>query len=311
MTTSGVDANELFEPWQETIHGWESFQYEVNRVTSLHPDQRLIWRGQVDASWGLHSSLYRRLADATGALPTEDQLIAAEARLLRLARLEWRLDGVPALQLFAQMQHVGVPTRLLDVTFNPLIAAWFAVAHDDNADRRPGRLLAFTMKEPLQLNSSWNTNTPRWHRLHEDRARREVNWGTGFGRKIWRPPALHGRIPAQNAAFILDGVPIDAIDAGRGSERSMWAATELREFLIGPDATHARGRGSPAPQSAGVHVRDHSRGEGRDPRPTREPLRLSLRDDLRRHRGARRVRGETARGAGRQLISCRSVHPAR
>ena len=35
---------------------------------------------------------------------------------------------------------------------------------------------------------------------------------TGLGRKIWRPPARHGRIPAQNAAFIVDGSPIDALD---------------------------------------------------------------------------------------------------
>lgn len=233
--TSGVDATELFEPWQETIRDWQSFQYEVNRITSLHPHERLVWRGQVDASWGLHSSLYRTLLQATGSLPTEAELVEAEKKLLGLARREWRLDGIPALQLFARMQHVGVPTRLLDVTFNPLIAAWFAVARDDAADQQPGRLLAFTMKEPLQLNSTWNTNTPRWHRFYDDKRRRGVDWGTGFGRKVWRPPTLHGRIPAQNAAFILDGVPIDAIDAGREREgRSMWAASELRRFSSVP-----------------------------------------------------------------------------
>ncbi|UUT36400.1 FRG domain-containing protein [Microbacterium elymi] len=208
----------------------------MNHITSIHPDQGFVWRGQTDARWGLHSSLYRLLMDTTGSPPSESELNTAEARLLRMARTEWRLDGIPALQLFAQMQHVGAPTRLLDVTYNPLIAAWFAVARDTSADDLPARLLAFTAGEPLQLNSNWNGNTPRWHRLHDTSARRAVNWGTGYGRKIWRPPALHGRIPAQNAAFILDGVPIDAVDAapGEGRGRSMWAADEVRRFSSVP-----------------------------------------------------------------------------
>jgi hypothetical protein len=231
-----IDANELFEPWQVPIDGWDAFQAEVNRVTALHPDRRFVWRGQADSRWGLHSSLYRLLANTSEVLPKEGDLNRAEARLLHLARAEWRLDGIPALPLFAQMQHVGVPTRLLDVTYNPLIAAWFAVASDSDTDQQPGRLLAFTTREPVQLNSNWNTNTPRWHRLNDDAQRQAVNWGTGLGRKIWRPPALHGRIPAQNAAFILDGVPIEALEAGRDRRdgRSMWAANELRRYSSVP-----------------------------------------------------------------------------
>ncbi len=231
------DASDLFEEWEGHIDSWASFQYEVNNLTSTYHDQHFVWRGQSDARWGLRSSLYRVLTEQRGAPPTEDQLVAAERKLLNLARIQWRLDGIPALQLFAQMQHVGVPTRLLDVTFNPLIAAWFAVARDQKTDELPARLLVFTdSNNPLQLHTGWNTNTPRWHRLPDDKARRSVDWGTGLGRKIWRPPALHNRIPAQNAAFILDGAPIDALDAGsdRRDGRSKWAASELRRFASVP-----------------------------------------------------------------------------
>ncbi|WES64644.1 FRG domain-containing protein [Microbacter sp. GSS18] len=225
------DAAELFAPFETTIHDWTSFQEHVNDLVGMHGGERFVWRGQSDAKWGLRSSLYRKLADQLLSTPTEDQVIAAEKKLLKLARIEWRLDGIPALQLFAQMQHVGVPTRLIDVTFNPLIAAWFAVARNDSTDDLPGRLLAFTQNNrPLQLHTGWNTNTPRWHRLGSDQERRTVNWGTGLGRKIWRPPALHGRIPAQNAAFIVDGLPIDALDVDGNlpTRRSRWLASELR-----------------------------------------------------------------------------------
>lgn len=171
-----------------------------------------------------------------GTRPSERDLVQAERRLLDLARLEWRLDGVPALPLFAHMQHVGVPTRLIDVTLNPLIAGWFAVAKDASTDNLPGRLLVFTdSRKPLQLNSRWNGNTPRWHQLLNDEARKAVNWGTGLGRKVWKPPALHGRIPAQNAAFILDGVPIDELDAEERTDgRSTWTSAELRTFASVP-----------------------------------------------------------------------------
>lgn len=37
-------------------------------------------------------------------------------------------------------------------------------------------------------------------------------WGTGRIRRFWIPPHYEARIAAQNAAFILDGVPVDSPD---------------------------------------------------------------------------------------------------
>lgn len=229
-----VDANRLFDRWQITIDSWTSFQDEVNNLATAYPNERFVWRGQSDATWGLQSSLSRTVAELRGAPPTESELVKAEKNLLWRARVDWRMDGVKALPLLAQMQHVGVPTRLLDVTFNPLIAAWFAVARNEKTDHKAARLLVFLdNNKPLQLNSLWDTNTPRWHQLKSDTARRVANWGTGLGRKIWRPPALHARIPAQNAAFLLDGVPIDSGPDGPGGD-APWSPADLRRFASIP-----------------------------------------------------------------------------
>lgn len=237
-----IDANRLFMPWQIDIHNWGSFQQEVNHLTSTYPAERFVWRGQSDSRWGLQSSLYRALTALIERAPTESELVMAEKNLLWRARTEWRLDGMRSLPLLAQMQHVGVPTRLIDVTFNPLIAAWFAVARNETTEDRDARLLVFIdNNKPLQLNSLWDTNTPRWHQLKSDAARQASNWGTGLGRKIWRPPALHARIPAQNAAFILDGVPIGGAESGPHGD-SPWTAAELREFASIPmRLAHIRG----------------------------------------------------------------------
>lgn len=128
------------------------------------------------------------------------------------------------------MQHVGVPTRLIDATLNPLIAAWFAVAADEKTDEADARLFAFTVKGRVQLNSRWNGNTPRWH--PGSPVGRPDNWGTGLGRRMWKPPALHTRIPAQSATFLLDGVPVEGPDNAltriHPDESSTWTAAQMR-----------------------------------------------------------------------------------
>lgn len=191
---------------------------------------RLVWRGQADAAWGIHSGLYRRLMEINGVknplekprgeqpYPTEDQMVAAEQMILKQARTNWRFDGMSALETFARIQHEGGLTRLLDVTNNPYIAAWFAVESDDH-EQKDGRIIAFATSpvsssddpiedSPVTLNEFWGDHMPPWHLWGDDKTRQGMDWGTGANRRIWVPPVYHDRIAAQNAAFLLDGVPI-------------------------------------------------------------------------------------------------------
>ena len=198
----------------------------IEHTTSL----RLVWRGQADAAWGIHSGLYRRLMEINGVknplkkprgeqpYPTEDQMVAAEQMILKQARTNWRFDGMSALETFARIQHEGGLTRLLDVTNNPYIAAWFAVESDDY-EEKDGRIVVFSTSpvsssnEPIDdssvtLDEFWGNHEPLWHLWIDDKTRQTMDWGTGANRRIWVPPVYHDRIAAQNAAFLLDGVPI-------------------------------------------------------------------------------------------------------
>jgi len=250
-TTLRADATPLYQPYEEVVDNWPQLQDAINRFGDAYQQEQFVWRGQGDATWPLTSTLYRVVADQLGRVPTEADLVGAEQRLLKLARGEWRLDGIPALQLFARMQHVGAPTRLIDATLNPLIAAWFAVAGGtDDAD---GRMFAFTVKGMIQLDSKWNANTPRWH--PNARFAKPTDWGTGLGRLVWQPPALHTRIPAQSAAFLLDGVPVDgpphALARIHPDESPTWPAVKLREFSSIP-VRFARIRPESRPMSKGL-----------------------------------------------------------
>jgi FRG domain len=88
------------------------------------------FRGEHDASWPLISSLARRLAQmkVPRALWRE-----REERALRVFRrkahvyLPDRSVLEDTLRCLAMMQHHGAPTRLLDFTKSPYVAAFFAI----------------------------------------------------------------------------------------------------------------------------------------------------------------------------------------
>jgi len=221
---------------------FESDEVEIDSVDDLHhaittliektPELPLVWRGVRDANWGMHSHLFRHLMGINGVVspdknpvgkqpyPDEDQMVAAERVILRLARTTWRFDDFSALETFARIQHAGGPTRLLDVTKNPYVGAWFAVEADPKTEDKPARLFALATRpvvkddkpappdSTLQLDEVGDLRDPFWHALESPSDRQLLDWGTGARRRVWVPPAYDPRISAQNAAFILDGVPI-------------------------------------------------------------------------------------------------------
>lgn len=221
-----------FERTEGVIGSFDDLHSAITTLIANTPEISLVWRGAKNADWGLHSHLYRRLLEVNGVAPPssqpqgvqrypdEDQMVAAEKEILRIARTDWRFDHLSALEIFARIQHAGGPTRLIDVTKNPYIAAWFAVEYDTKEEQSDARLFALATKpvsregkppppdSTLQLDGLGASRDPFWHLLANSEERQEVDWGTGARRRIWVPPAYDPRISAQNAAFILDGVPM-------------------------------------------------------------------------------------------------------
>ncbi len=207
VATPPTPAEAFFEPWEEKITGWESANELIERVIGKAGKKReLAWRGVSNASYSLHSSLYRRLRDKLGHAPDESEVSAMEKKILDAARKHWRFDNLSALEIMAHIQHYGGPTRLIDVSLNPMIALWFAIEKGYNQDgsEKPdvdGRIYVFDVTgRSISLDSQWGGYELPWDPYPSD------NWRKGLP-LLWRPPSYNERIPAQNSAFLIGGVP--------------------------------------------------------------------------------------------------------
>lgn len=85
-----------------------------------------IFRGQMDARWPLATSLERAVPDLVAREDPERLLLL---RYKQVAKNYLPTGQVPsrALEWLGSMQHHGAPTRLLDFTDSPYVAAYFAV----------------------------------------------------------------------------------------------------------------------------------------------------------------------------------------
>jgi hypothetical protein len=224
---------------------WTSYEHEIDSlgaflesVASINAyvtrhGTRFVWRGVSDASYGLQSSLARAYFDKNRTWPNETDLRSLEVAVLSEARawpLDWHPTGgrLSALPLLAVLQHFGVPTRLIDFTFNPLVALCFAVEESrpggdgrvfgvDVADRRVEDADAEQV-DPWWLAGSASVTSP-W-------CQRAV---------IWTPPPIEERIVRQQACFLLGGVPSTTHTRYvRDPLRRRLTASEVRECMSIP-----------------------------------------------------------------------------
>lgn len=116
-----------------TIESWNDFLGKITITDHAIAQSalKLVYRGEADKDWELRPSLLR-------LLPTDlftELVLDIEAKALREFRRrsssfvrphEWT-DEDAILHWWSIMRHYGAPTRLLDWTYSPYVAAYFAV----------------------------------------------------------------------------------------------------------------------------------------------------------------------------------------
>jgi hypothetical protein len=88
-----------------------------------------LFRGQKRASWGLKTTLERSVADLSHAYEQEEWMVCEFRAVAHnyISNLPDSQSEDSYLELLAMMQHHGAPTRLLDWTRSPYVAAYFAI----------------------------------------------------------------------------------------------------------------------------------------------------------------------------------------
>ena len=160
-----------------------------------------VYRGQSDSEWPLRSSATRHLS-VTQDPPPPNVLISYHKDILMKTRtggfsIEHGKE-LSDLQLLAELRHFGTPTGLLDFTWNPLVAMWFA-SHDNSKD---GKLFSI------------NTNNPgNVYQIFGDEANQDISKILSHQFKTERPPVAiwepafkstaRNRILVQSSVFVI------------------------------------------------------------------------------------------------------------
>src|SRR5688572_15433289 len=220
-------------------------------MSSFRPRQSQNWLSILDAlyagSWnprlGRFRSrfAYRGVSVQPGALQTSLARLAAgdrsigriELGLLRGFRKYARPDADVADTMWhwlALAQHAGLPTRLLDWTYSPLVALHFATAHIESFDQdgevwcvdfsRVNKLLPPRLRHQLNAEQSDAFTVDMLSRY------RTLERFDSLGRSPFvvflEPPTVHPRLAAQHALFSLMPSPTACLDQWLAGHRHVY-----------------------------------------------------------------------------------------
>jgi hypothetical protein len=195
----------------------ESWNPRLGRFRS-----RFAYRGVSTQTGGLETSLARLAGGTRNVIPIELGLLRGFRKYAPAGT-----DGPDTMwHSLARAQHAGLPSRLLDWTYSPLVALHFATAHVDDFDQdgevwcvdfaRVNKLLPRRLRQLLDAEQSEAFTVDMladFSTLTEfDRLGR-----TPFVVFV-EPPTIHQRLAAQHALFSLMPSPTARLDrwlAGR------------------------------------------------------------------------------------------------
>ena len=147
---------------------------QIDKIT--HPEIAYLYRGQENEAWRVTSSAYRRLEKQVDADPDllDDLFVGYVKQIVDEVQLKYPStyrDLFP-LECMAHLQHNKVSTGLIDFTFSPLVALWFACDSREDAngkilvlENNSGRIEEIKTKMRLQqeLDAFFDADQAQWY----------------------------------------------------------------------------------------------------------------------------------------------------
>lgn len=201
---------------------------EISNWTDLanfvksHGDGEWLFRGVTDA---VNHSLIPKVARQSllkgDGSPAEPRHYSEEEEefyfdmFKRQARPHVVPSPVNELEWLAVAQHHGLPTRLLDWTWSPLVAAYFAVEPSGIKERKRVDAAIYGIRSFEQIVPRTEGKFKKGGSLS--------SFAFEFV-QVYDPPHISPRIPAQRAAFTLHGRPTVPLMAeeNRGEKLEKW-----------------------------------------------------------------------------------------
>ena len=206
----------------EEITSWREFQ---DVITARFPERGWAFRGHRTANWRLETALERaclenvelgsvEFPDSPAVIPMDISPHAFESDLLlRFQRRAHHYipnppDDEDVLDWLALMQHHGVPTRLMDWTFSPYVALYFAIENSlSDADCAVWAINTAWLSERARRTSLTHANFPTdpHERTFNDYLNRNL-----FGAEnpnvvvVANPIRMNERVAAQQGVFLCD-----------------------------------------------------------------------------------------------------------
>jgi hypothetical protein len=244
------EATDEFESNVQTLSDFISVFVANSEQAKLIDDSRtLLYRGQADASFDLSPSVFRN-----GLLKNEHKMVQ---KLITRAANDFA-DIKNHFERLVIMQHYGLPSRLIDVTTNPLVALYFACI--DYPDKNGEIIVFFDF-----LNNHNEMAVRVISALAEYHGKSEQGMRTFLSEKefaiakintsdllnipylLVEPPMNNERIKRQNGAFAIVGIRQNAhsyekeafdlrdriiVAANEGIERSIIIPKESKKQIL-------------------------------------------------------------------------------
>ena len=190
---------------------------------------QFVFRGQADNNWPLQTSLARYLVDhhvASNEWRKRELKMYCEFRESLLLACPGIYEDWPAQEILSLMQHHGAPTRMLDFSYDPKVAAYFSLesSRGDSAIWVVDRNHLDQRRNELGL-GTFDYCGPKhdpYDVFHKDEEGKYLLVGS-----ILTPKKPHARLAAQRGCFLVPGSISKEIDY-----ELVYAKVELSRALV-------------------------------------------------------------------------------